>query len=44
VMTNETCHDIMTYCDDQWISSYSYQAILARLVQEDADFAPPAGA
>lgn len=44
VMTNENCHDIMTYCDDQWISSYSYQAILARLVQEDADFAPPAGA
>lgn len=44
VMTNEVCHDIMTYCDDQWISSYSYQAILARLTQEDADFAPVAGA
>jgi hypothetical protein len=29
-------HDIMTYADDQWVSSYTYQAILARLIDEDA--------
>jgi hypothetical protein len=36
---NETWLDIMTYCDFQWISSYSYQAVLERLRQEDAQFA-----
>jgi hypothetical protein len=40
VWANETSHDIMTYCDDQWISSYSYQAILDRLRLEDTQFAP----
>jgi hypothetical protein len=40
-MDNQTCHDIMTYCDYQWMSAYSYQAILARLKEEDARFAPP---
>lgn len=40
LMANDSCHDIMTYCDNQWISSYSYKAILARLVEEDAAFAP----
>jgi len=39
-MNNETCHDIMTYCDYQWISAYSYEAILARLREEEARFAP----
>lgn len=29
-------HDVMTYGDRQWISPYTYQAILARLIQEDA--------
>jgi hypothetical protein len=43
-MANETCHDIMTYCDNQWISAYSYQAILKRLVEEDSAFQPVAGA
>jgi hypothetical protein len=43
VMANESCHDIMTYCDNQWISAYSYQAILARLSAEDTLFAPAAG-
>jgi hypothetical protein len=32
----------MTYCDDQWISSYSYLAVLDRLRDEDARFAPTA--
>jgi hypothetical protein len=43
-MANETCHDIMTYCDNQWISAYSYQAILKRLVEEDTAFQPIARA
>jgi hypothetical protein len=29
-------HDIMTYADDQWLSAYTYGAILARLIDEDA--------
>lgn len=44
VMANESCHDIMTYCDNQWISAYSYRAILDRLSAEDTLFAPAAGA
>jgi hypothetical protein len=40
-MDNQTCHDIMTYCDYQWMSAYSYQAILARLREEAIQFAPP---
>jgi len=40
IWANETSHDIMTYCDDQWISSYSYLAILDRLRLEDTQFAP----
>jgi hypothetical protein len=42
VMVNETCHDIMTYCDNQWISAYSYQAVLERLREEDSKFVPVA--
>jgi hypothetical protein len=26
----------MTYADNQWLSAYTYQAILARLLEEDA--------
>jgi hypothetical protein len=33
-------HDIMTYSDNQWISPYTYQGILAWLKQEDA-LGPP---
>jgi hypothetical protein len=33
-------HDVMTYADNQWLSAYTYQAILARLVEEDA-LGPP---
>ncbi|MFJ3791033.1 hypothetical protein [Kitasatospora sp. NPDC090091] len=29
-------HDVMTYCDRQWISSYTYEAIRRRLADEDA--------
>ena len=29
-------HDVMTYCDQQWMSSYTYDAIRLRLLDEDA--------
>lgn len=29
-------HDVMTYCDRQWLSSYTYQGIRKRLIAEDA--------
>lgn len=29
-------HDVMTYCDQQWLSSYTYDAIRLRLLAEDA--------
>ena len=29
-------HDVMTYCDNQWLSSYTYEGIRARLVNEDS--------
>jgi hypothetical protein len=28
-------HDVMTYADDQWLSAYTYAAILQRLLEED---------
>ena len=34
-------HDVMTYCESQWLSSFTYEGIRDRLVQEDA---LPAGA
>ncbi|MES0150242.1 hypothetical protein NKJ95_23815 [Mesorhizobium sp. M0012] len=37
-LPHEKWHDIMTYCDDQWLSSHSYGAILDRLKLEDAGF------
>jgi hypothetical protein len=33
--------DFMTYCDRQWISRYTYDALHERLIAEDAAFAPP---
>lgn len=42
VMSNDQSHDIMTYCDYQWISSYTYLAVLDRLRQEVAQFGPVA--
>lgn len=35
-------HDVMTYCDRQWISSYTYDAIRVRLLAEDALGSTPA--
>ena len=29
-------HDVMTYCDRQWMSSYTYDGIRQRLLAEDA--------
>lgn len=29
-------HDVMTYCSRQWLSSYTYEGIRARLLAEDA--------
>ena len=29
-------HDVMTYADNQWLSAYTYMAILERLIAEDA--------
>jgi hypothetical protein len=34
-------HDVMTYCDYQWISKYTYDGIYDRLMQEETQFAPP---
>jgi hypothetical protein len=39
VLSNEQCHDVMTYCDNVWVSAHSYQAVLKRLREEDALFA-----
>ncbi|MEV0530972.1 hypothetical protein [Kitasatospora sp. NPDC050463] len=29
-------HDVMTYCDRQWMSSYTYEGIRRRLIAEDS--------
>ena len=34
-------HDVMTYCQKQWLSSYTYEAIRRRLLKEDALGAGP---
>jgi hypothetical protein len=36
VLDGTTSHDVMTYCDHQWLSSFTYGGILERLVAEDA--------
>jgi hypothetical protein len=41
VMGGIDSHDVMSYCDDQWLSSFTYGAVYTRLVAEDA---LPAGA
>jgi hypothetical protein len=41
VMGGVDSHDVMTYCDDQWLSSFTYGGIYDRL---SADDALPAGA
>jgi len=39
--SHEDWHDVMTYCDRQWISKYTYDGIFARLAAEAVQFAPP---
>lgn len=36
-------HDVMTYCDFQWLSAYTYQAVRNRLLAEDSLGAGPGG-
>jgi hypothetical protein len=36
IMGGIDSHDVMTYCDDQWLSSFTYGGIYDRLVAEDA--------
>lgn len=36
VLPGQVWTDIMTYCDHQWISSYTYQHIMERLVAENS--------
>lgn len=40
-LDHETWHDIMTYCDHQWVSAHTYVGLLARLREEAVAFAPP---
>ncbi|QFQ97563.1 hypothetical protein F9278_16580 [Streptomyces phaeolivaceus] len=35
-LPGERWHDVMTYCDCQWLSSYTYEGIRRRLLAEDA--------
>ena len=35
-LPGEQWHDVMTYCDFQWISSYAYEGVRRRLLAEDA--------
>ena len=41
VYAHEDWHDVMTYCDQQWISKYTYDGIFDRLAAEGVQFAPP---
>jgi hypothetical protein len=41
IMGGVDSHDVMSYCDDQWLSSFTYAGVYDRLVAEDA---LPAGA
>jgi hypothetical protein len=43
VMPGVDWHDVMTYCNQEWLSSYTYGGIRARLAAEDA-FGPSGGA
>lgn len=35
-----TSSDFMTYCDNQWVSRHTYDALFSRILQEDTQFAP----
>ncbi|GAA4878763.1 hypothetical protein [Actinomycetospora straminea] len=41
VLRGTVAHDVMTYCDDQWLSSFTYAGVLERLAEEDALAAGP---
>jgi len=36
IMPGTTSHDVMSYCANQWLSSFTYSGIYDRLVAEDA--------
>jgi hypothetical protein len=36
VMGGVDAHDVMSYCDDQWLSSFTYGGVYDRLLAEDA--------
>ncbi|TKB71211.1 MAG: hypothetical protein E8D46_17745 [Nitrospira sp.] len=39
-LPGELHHDVMTYADSQWLSAYTYEAILNRLLDEEVRLAP----
>ncbi len=41
IMGGTRSHDVMSYCDNQWLSSFTYAGIHARLLAEDALGAGP---
>jgi hypothetical protein len=42
-LSGQTWHDVMTYCDQQWLSSYTYEGIRQRLIAENSIFGGSAG-
>lgn len=36
VLRGTVAHDVMTYCNDQWLSSFTYAGVFERLAEEDA--------
>ena len=40
VVPGQVWHDVMTYCDRQWLCAYTFDGIRTRLSQEDQQFAP----
>ncbi|MGH8904087.1 MAG: hypothetical protein ACRDYA_21005 [Egibacteraceae bacterium] len=42
-LPGERWHDVMTYCEDQWISPHTYAGLRDRLIEEDTMAMPPAG-
>jgi len=44
IMAGTTSHDVMSYCNYQWLSSFTYAGVHARLLAEDALLAGPPGA
>ena len=40
ILQGDKCHDVMTYEENQWVSDYTFKAILARLLDEES-LGPP---